>query len=175
VYKRQVLGYVWDLPFAKSLRGAPGVALDGWTFSGIMTLASGFPFNVQQSGDSMNIDALWPRPNLLSDQRVELDTRTPDLWFNTNAFTRAVASYGTSPRNPVVGPGTKTWDLSIGKNFRLPYREGHQLQFRTELFNAFNTPQFGNPGGTLGTGTFGRITSTALDNRQIQFALKYMF
>jgi len=172
---RVVLGYVWDLPFAKSLRGAPGVALDGWTFSGIMTLASGFPFNVQQSGDSMNIDALWPRPNLLSDQRVALDTRTPDLWFNTNAFTRAVASYGTSPRNPVVGPGTKTWDLSIGKNFRLPYREGHQLQFRTELFNAFNTPQFGNPGGTLGTGTFGRITSTALDNRQIQFALKYMF
>jgi adhesin HecA-like repeat protein len=54
-------------------------------------------------------------------------------------------------------------------------REGHQLQFRTELFNAFNTPQFANPGGTLGTGTFGRITSTALDNRQIQFALKYMF
>ena len=57
----------------------------------------------------------------------------------------------------------------------MPYREGHVLVFRAELFNAFNTPQFGNPGASLGTGTFGRITSTAADNRQVQFALKYSF
>ena len=57
----------------------------------------------------------------------------------------------------------------------MPFREGHQLLFRTELFNAFNTPQFGNPGGSLGTGTFGRVTGTAADNRQIQLALKYSF
>jgi hypothetical protein len=57
----------------------------------------------------------------------------------------------------------------------MPYREGHQLLVRTEFFNAFNAPQFGNPGASLGTGTFGRITSTAADNRQIQLALKYSF
>jgi hypothetical protein len=57
----------------------------------------------------------------------------------------------------------------------MPYRDGHQLFFRTEFFNAFNTPQFGNPGASLATGTFGRITSTASGNRQIQLALKYSF
>ena len=57
----------------------------------------------------------------------------------------------------------------------MPYREGHQLMFRMELFNAFNTPQLGTPGSTLGTGTFGIVTSTAVDQRQIQFALKYSF
>ena len=57
----------------------------------------------------------------------------------------------------------------------MPWYEGHELLFRTEFFNAFNTPQFGQPGGTLGTGTFGRVTSTRIDNRQIQLALKYYF
>jgi hypothetical protein len=47
--------------------------------------------------------------------------------------------------------------LSVSKAIRLPNHEGHQLLFRTELFN---TPQFGNPGRSLGTGTFGRITSS---------------
>jgi hypothetical protein len=74
-----------------------------------------------------------------------------------------------------VGPGLHTFDLSASKAFHMPYREAHQLLFRVELFNAFNTPQFGNPGSSLGTGTFGRITSTAADNRQIQLALKYSF
>jgi hypothetical protein len=57
----------------------------------------------------------------------------------------------------------------------MPWYEGHELMFRTEFFNAFNSPQFGQPGGTLGTGTFGRVTSTRVDNRQIQLALKYSF
>ena len=80
-----------------------------------------------------------------------------------------------STRNPLVGPGTDTWDLSASKSFKLPWKEGHQLMFRSEFFNAFNSPQFSNPGGTLGTGTFGRVTGTAIANRQIQMALKYSF
>lgn len=75
----------------------------------------------------------------------------------------------------MVGPGLHTFDMTISKAFKMPYRESHQVLFRAELFNATNTPQFSNPGGSLGTGTFGRVTSTAADNRQIQFALKYSF
>jgi hypothetical protein len=57
----------------------------------------------------------------------------------------------------------------------MPYAEAHKILFRAEMFNIFNTPQLGNPGGTLGTGTFGRVTGTAADNRQVQFAMKYTF
>jgi hypothetical protein len=169
------VAYVWELPFGKSLSGIAGALLGGWQTGGILTLASGFPFNVTQSGDTQNNDALWPRPHLITSVQAELDDPDPFLWFNPAAFQRSVLKYGTSPRNPLVGPGTKTFDLSASKDFRMPYSEGHRLTFRTELFNATNTPQFNNPGGTLGTGTFGRITSTAQDNRQIQLALKYMF
>ncbi|HYM11194.1 MAG TPA: TonB-dependent receptor [Bryobacterales bacterium] len=172
---RMVIGYVWEMPFTKNLKGAPGGILGGWSLGGILTFASGLPFNVTQSGDSENNDGLWERPNLVPGQSVNAANQTPNQWFNTAAFQRALLQYGNSPRDPLVGPGTNTWDLSASKSFKIPRLEGHQLMFRSELFNAFNAPQFSNPGSALGTGTFGRITGTANANRQIQFALKYMF
>jgi len=172
---RLVIGYVWELPFTQRLKGAPGAILGGWQTGGIVTFASGFPFMIRQSGDSFNNDGNWQRPDLVPGQSVTIDQKTPGVWFNTAAFQRAVLHYGNTPRNPLAGPGTNTWDLSLSKAFKMPWREGHQLLFRSEFFNAFNTPQFANPGATLGSGSFGRITSTALDNRQIQFALKYIF
>lgn len=176
VRHRMVAGYVWEIPWAKSLRGAPGLLIGGWQLGGIITLQSGLPFNVTQSGDSQNVEfSSWERPNLVSGQKATIANRDPNLWFNTEAFSRSVGEFGNAPRNPLVGPGIHTLDLSISKAFRMPYAEGHDLLFRTEFFNALNTPQFGAPGGVLGTGTFGRVTSTQVDNRQIQFALKYTF
>src|SRR5438093_9626329 len=90
-------------------------------------------------------------------------------------FSRSVGVYGTSPRRPVVAPGLSTFDLSVSKAFPIPFDKSHELLFRTEFFNTFNSPQFANPGGVLGTGPFGRVTGTRADNRQIQFALKYTF
>jgi hypothetical protein len=166
---RLVTGYVWEIPWG-------GRFFSGWQLGGIVTLQSGSPFNVTQSGDSQNVEfAGWSRPHLVSGLDAKLSDPDPALWFNTNAFVRSVGEYGTAPRNPLVGPGLHTFDLSLSKAFRMPWYEGHELLFRTEFFNAFNTPQFGQPGGTLGTGTFGRVTSTRTDNRQIQLALKYSF
>lgn len=170
---RMVAAYMWEIPYAKEQKGFTGFVAGGWSLGGIITLASGFPVNVVQSGDTWNADALWPRPNSVSGQSVSVDNQTPDMWFNTAAFSRSM-TYGTSPRNPIVGPGTHQFDLSASKSFRT-FGENQKLLFRAEMFNAFNTPQFANPGATLGTGTFGRVTSTAADNRQIQLALKYSF
>ncbi|MDQ6664969.1 MAG: TonB-dependent receptor, partial [Acidobacteriota bacterium] len=172
---RVVIGYIYEVPFTKGLTGIPGAILGGWQTGGILTFASGLPFNVTQSGDSENNDGIWERPNLVLGQSVTVPAKTPNQWFNTAAFSRAVFMYGNSPRDPLAGPGVNTWDLSASKSFKMPRLENHSLLFRAEFFNAFNAPQFANPGGTLGTGTFGRITSTSVPNRQIQFALKYIF
>ena len=93
------------------------------------------------------------RPNSVVGQIPILSSsdRTLDRWFNTAAFTRATVTYGTAPRNPLVGPGTKTADLSVSKTFVL--HERHRVEFRWEAFNSLNTPQFSNPGGTLGSKT----------------------
>ena len=55
----------------------------------------------------------------------------------------------------------------------MPYNEHHALQFRTEFFNAFNKLQFANPDWSLADAAFGQVTSTKLDNREIQLTLKY--
>jgi hypothetical protein len=175
VRHRLVTGYIWELPVGKNLKGPQAVLLRGWEVGGIVTMQTGLPFNVTQSGDSENVDGLWERPNVVAGQSIHVANPTAAGWFNTAAFARATLAYGTAPRDPLVGPGIHQFDLSASKIFKLPYKEGHQLMFRMELFNAFNTPQLGTPGSTLGTGTFGVVTSTAVDQRQIQFALKYSF
>ena len=154
------------------------VVLGGWSLGRIITLQSGSPFRITQSADTQNNDSVGAaRPNLVPGQAITIPSseRDPQRWFNTGAFTNSVLVYGTTPRNPLVRPGMNTFDLSLQKTFKMPFREGHELLFRTELFNAFNKPQFGTPGASLGTGTFGRITGTAADNRQIQFGLRYAF
>ena len=73
----------------------------------------------------------------------------------------------------VVGPGVQTWDIGIYKNFR--FKERYNVQFRTEMFNAFNHANFGQPVAAGDwTPTAGRITSAAT-SRQIQFALRFSF
>jgi outer membrane receptor protein involved in Fe transport len=170
-----VTSFVWEIPFAKTWSGAPGVILGGWAIEGIVTLARGNPFDVLQSFDGQNDDGLWERPNIVSGQRLSVTNQGPSNWFNTNAFTGSIYQYGSSPRNPLVGPGTKNLNLSLRKNFNLPYSEAHSLEFRAEAFNAFNTPQFSNPDSNVGDGSFGQVTSTKIDNRLLQLALKYYF
>jgi hypothetical protein len=79
---------------------------------------------------------------------------------------------GNAGRAPIVGPGIQNWDLGIFKNFR--FTETLTLQFRAELFNAFNHPNFGAPVTSFPTATFGTVSSAA-DGRQIQMGLKLNF
>jgi hypothetical protein len=75
----------------------------------------------------------------------------------------------------ILGPGQANWDMSLAKLFRL--HEAQSLQFRTEMYNAFNHPQFSNlPGSDVQNGSaMGQITTTSVSPRVIQFALKFLF
>lgn len=119
-------------------------------------------------------------------------TRTVATWINPCAYANPLAAtttgqsnlapYGPPDRTMVFGPGYNRVDLSAFKSFAV-YRET-TLQFRADIFNLFNTPAYGQPGSTLGSG-FGQITSerfggsgTAGENpdaRVVQFAAKYVF
>ena len=90
--------------------------------------------------------------------------------------------YGNSGSGIILGPGQFNFDISILKTTRI--LEKQTLQFRAELFNAFNHPQFTNPNYGQGaiyalpnfaSGSFGQITSTSVNPRIIQLALKYIF
>ena len=77
-------------------------------------------------------------------------------------------------RNNYRGFGFFNIDTGLYKVFRMPFNENHQLQFRWETFNITNTPSFANPGPSdFATSTFGKVTGTLNQARQMQFALRY--
>ena len=81
-------------------------------------------------------------------------------------------SFGNSSRSPLLGPGRNNWDIGVQKFFQI--HEQTQLQFRMEMFNAFNHAQFNNPNSNRGSGNFGLIGG-ARQPRLIQFGLKLLF
>jgi len=170
---RFTTSFLWNIPTPADWRGPAAYALKGWSFNGIVTYQSGFPFTVTQAGNRQNTGAATQRPDLVPGQSPKLDDPDPTRWFNTAAFTFANNKYGDLGRNTLRQPGLKGWDIGVFKEF--PVKEGQRFQFRWELFNVWNTPLFRAPSAQLGAANFGVITATWLDNRQMQFALKYLF
>jgi hypothetical protein len=179
IRNRFVAAWTWRIPFGSQLHRIAGAMLSGWDIGGILTEQIGSPLFISLNGDPQNDDAnssgyFESRPNLVPGQSVYVSNQSPNHWFNTAAFALPGYAYGNSPRNPVVGPGTHNLDASLSKSFKLPYAETHRILFRLEAFDSTNTPKWGNPGTTLGTSTFGIITSASA-NRVVQVALKYNF
>jgi len=66
------------------------------------------------------------------------------------------------------------FDMGLARSFDY-FGEGRRLEFRWEMFNMFNTPQFGLPQNDITNGSAGRISTLAGDPRVMQFALKFVF
>jgi hypothetical protein len=136
---------------------------------------TGFPVSLGNN-PSTDIRFLTNRPDATCDPNDDAP-HTVEKWFNTECFVaRPLAQTGERPgnagRNTIRGPGFTNSDLSLFKN--IPITSGHRVQLRIEAFNVFNQVRFNNPGATLGTGTFGRISS-AQDGRIVQLGIKYLF
>ena len=106
------------------------------------------------------------------DGRGEQD---PQRFFDTSAFRfNQVGAFGNVGRNTMDSPGIINWDFSMHKDFA--FTERHRLQLRFEGFNFSNHPNWNNPNTNINSGaTFGTITSTRGNMRNLQFALKYSF
>jgi hypothetical protein len=108
---------------------------------------------------------------------VGVSERRPEQWFNTTAV-RAPAPFtlGNAPRFApnLRADGTHHADINIAKNFQI--LEKLRAQFRGELYNLTNTPQFGVPGLTVGAADFGQVNGTRFnDRRTVQLGLKLLF
>jgi hypothetical protein len=177
VAERLAFGGVWDLPFGpgRSLlqHGWPGRIAGHWQISTIYAVQSGLPFTATLNFDDANAgNTSYPNrmcPGTLANPTLQ-------EWFNTYCFV-APASYvfGNECRNVLIGPGRNNMDFGLHRRFPLPFREGMTLEFRGEAYNLVNHPQFANPGGSVGNVDFGVISTTAVPNRQLQFALRLAF
>jgi hypothetical protein len=180
--QRLVLNYSWELPYKGS--GVPGKLFGGWSVSGVTTYQSGLPMTVndRRGGTiygSPGISRVQFCPEMgAADMPTSGSVKDRlDAYFNRAAICDPPVigngtGYGNSGIGIIRGPAQANWDMALRKNIIVG--EG-RFEFRTEFFNAFNHPQFSTPGVNLMDAVFGKITSTSVNPRLIQFGLKYNF
>jgi len=164
-----------------------GAVFGGWQTNGIVSLRTGFAYNVTQGGDLNTGGPVFP--DQVGSPYLEEPNRAK--WYNPQAFSRVTCNipgrqdlcrFGTFGYNVLSGPNQKNLDLSIFKNFKI--KEQMMIQFRAEALNATNTPYFGAPNG-IGFSTtnqltpdgsrMGEVRSLVTDMRIMQFGLKLVF
>ena len=189
------LDWVADLPFGKGraiATNASGVLdafIGNWQLSGIARWTSGFPFSVDGG-------QRWPTDWFLT-AVTQMTTRPKTGTFKGNGTVNVFADPAaaqqdfTSPlpgqvgsRNVLRGDGYAGLDMSLAKNWKMPYNEAHRVQFRWEVFNVpnltrFNAQSIGSSSLltslTQQPNSFGAYTSLLTQPRVMQFALRYEF
>jgi hypothetical protein len=170
------LGAVWDIPTASWLPRRLGL---GWQISSLLQARSGLPFTIALAAPFFGTDQI--RPNLVPGVSVRPSNYSvPDNQLNPSAFSAPPnGKYGNLGRNTGRGPGFTQWDASFAKTTQLT--EKLSLQFRGELFNLLNHPNFANPASFLNDSNFGKSTATIANHvgtgtsRQGQLVLKLIF
>jgi Carboxypeptidase regulatory-like domain/TonB dependent receptor len=177
------LSTLYELPFGKNQRwatsGVSAAVFGGWQLNTIIALRSGLPVNLLDNangGDQANVGGGLQRGNIVSNPNSGAAHTVGD-WFNSSAFAiPGIGNYGDAGLNALRGPDFKDVDFSVLRLFT--FTEKVKLQFRAELFDLFNHPNYNNPNLSLDGGSFNQITSTVGGpgaNRNVQFALKLLF
>lgn len=187
--QNMVAHFVWEIPAFRTAKGVTALLFQGWQTNGILSLRTGFPFSVTQGGDLNTGGTVFP--DRIADGRLPDGERSRERWFDPYAFRRVscnIAShrelchYGSSGKGIIESPGQKNLDFSLFKNFRVGER--CSVQFRSEFFNATNTPYFGAPTSISFVGNdttvpngprMGEIRSIRSPMRIVQFGLKLRF
>jgi hypothetical protein len=185
---RFVLSSTWNLPSPSA--GLERAVLGGWEVAAVATIQSGSALTISDtnannvfgiSQDRAQLSGTCSQNQLVNGGSVESKLGN---YFNVACFTTPPiigadgigTAFGDSGTGIVVGPGQANVDLSLSKTIEVHWPiEKSSLQFRAEFFNMLNHPQFANPNTDFTSPTFGVISSTAVNPRVIQLALKILF
>ncbi|MBI1896510.1 MAG: TonB-dependent receptor [Acidobacteria bacterium] len=164
VSQRFVTSWVYELPFGKGkplgsrVSGIGDFLLSGWQTNGILTLSRGTPIFI--SGVPNNTNIFSGQRAVNNGRSAHISGGTTDSrinqWFDTSVFSiPAPFTFGNVGRTlpDVRNPGVRNIDLSFFKNYSI--RERFTVQYRVEMFNALNTPQFQAPNNSITSSNFG--------------------
>jgi Carboxypeptidase regulatory-like domain len=171
-----VMSGIWHINYFLDWHRAARAILGGWSLSAIVSLRSGRPLTITHGSDA-NLDGLTnDRANLIGDPLLDPNRPRSDVvdrWFNTAAFAPVPTGQdGTAGRNIIDGPGLKTVDLGIFRDFN--FSERFRLQFRAEATNAFNIVNLNDPVTARNSAQFGQIRD-ARTMREVQLGLRLTF
>jgi hypothetical protein len=186
VRNRFVSAFEYALPFGKSRKFGSGVSpamdrfIGGWGARGMVVFQTGFAVSPGMNLTRLNTcaTACSARPDRIGNGNLSKSERTVNRFFDVTAFKLlsaggADARIGTAGRNILYQPGMKSHDLQVFKITRI--HERHTLEFRWEMYNAWNHANWGSAAVNMESpATFGIISSRGTP-RNMQFALKYEF
>jgi hypothetical protein len=190
VSQRLVVSYVLDLPigrgrkFMSNVSGVSDKLISGWGIDGVTTFQRGFPLKVTYGGSTL-LSALGLgigtlRPNVVEGCNKDKPAGVSrlDQWFNTTCFAPPPQwGFGSESRvdSTLRQDGIENFDFAIFKRTTFGPGERMNVEFRTEIFNLFNHPQFAAPNTTQVSPNFGVVTATLGNPRLVQFGLKFAF
>ena len=158
---------LYELPFGEHHRlathGWAEKVLSNWRLQNIVTWQTGTPVTAYLGGtasDNGTGASFSLRPDQIASPDLGICGGSPLAFFNTAAFaTPAAGTYGDERRGAIEGPCKFNWNASLAKSFRFGPRERHHLDIRWEVQNLTNTHAFSGISATLGSSSFGRVTS----------------
>jgi hypothetical protein len=182
--------FVWELPVHRSQQGTLGKIVGGWQFASSFNFQDGSPFTPLNGADptgalsginSLVGDAI--RPNLNTNLDLSGMTLAEILAAGGASLFKQICGYpsatcpgervGNAGRNILRGDGIFSVDFAILKNTKVA--QGHNLQFRVEMFNATNTRSFGIPEARINAAGFLNEKATNGGNRRIWLSVRYTF
>jgi len=183
-----VANAVYVLPSFKDRSSVVSRILGDWQLNGIFSYFGALPLNVTSGVNTLGTaGANGQRPNLVTGVPIYLNTGDSTKHLNPAAFSLpGVGQLGNLKRGAIRGTSITNVDFSLNKNWRM--RERYTIQFRAEVFNLFNHPNFvgfdsaldfeGNQSsanfGKVTNSNFGTLTRTQ-SHRELQFGLKFTF
>ncbi|HEX2775844.1 MAG TPA: TonB-dependent receptor [Candidatus Acidoferrales bacterium] len=186
VRNRVVFNYIAELPFGRGKdrlnSGIVGRVLEGWSWSGIATLQSGFPFEIFAPGIDSDATGATQRASFSANPTViPVTASVTQTGPNLGLFTFPLfGGPGDVHRNTFYGPSYKNFDMVLAKNTKITER--FIVEFRSEYYNLFNHPNFQQPDGSITDGAlFGQSSAEVGRNdgttgaRQLQFGMKLHF
>ncbi len=179
------LNWIWDVPAASWQNPVAKAVFNGWHISGMPGFVSGSPLGIGWSSvtgvDVTGTPSQGARTVVTGNPVLPKSERAFSRNFRTEVFQMpAVGTVGNAARTVIRGPGINNWDLGLFKSF--PIKEPANLQFRWEMYNAFNHTQFSgldttarfDAQGKQVNQQFGQFTSVR-SPRIMQFALRFSF
>ena len=152
--------------------------VEGWQLTGIFSASSGLPVTIETGYDRVGYSSTGtPRPNYVSGCQVAVGKQSE--WFNPACFSlQAPGTLGNIGRDTVIGPNNVDLDMALLKDTRISER--YRVQFRGEVFNIFNHPNFGLPNDSVFTAsgpnpTAGQITTQVGTARQSSAGIEVYF
>jgi trimeric autotransporter adhesin len=179
--RQQVTGnYVFELPFGPDSHYLTSGnflshALNGLSISGTFTFATGEPLTPSIAAAVADVSRGSTgslRPDRVPSSSLTAGGGTVRNWFNKAAFVTPANVYGTASRYSIPGPGTITNNMSLSKTHR--FAEMKTLEVRATINNVFNTVQYSGVGTSLGSATYGQVTSASA-TRTFNFLARYRF